>query len=1835
MFTLANYQILSKIYESDNSLVYRAIRKEDKQPVILKVLKENYPTPEELTRYRQEYDITRRLASVDGVINAYSLFKHQNTLVMCLEDFGGESLKEFLEKYTPKFPIDRELADSPIDRGQRGVSIYELLTLAFQTTEILGKIHRQNIIHKDINPTNLIWNSTTGQLKIIDFGIATQLSRETPTLKNPNVLEGTLAYMSPEQTGRMNRALDYRTDFYSLGATFYELFTGQLPFETTDAMELVHCHLAKQPLPPVQINPQIPRPVSDIIRKLLAKTAEERYQSAYGIKLDLQACKARLAEGQHAPFTLAQQDLCERFQIPQKLYGREREIETLLAAFEQIANPKNIPFSKGGPAGILVAGYSGIGKSALVREIYQSLTAKQGYFISGKFEQLGRNIPYSALVNAFKELVQLLLTQSAAQVSDCKQKLQTALGPNGQLIIDVIPEIQLIIGKQSAVPVLGPTEAQNRFNLVFQKFIRACCQPEHPLVLFLDDLQWADSATFKLLELVMMDKETNSLFLIGAYRDNEVSPTHPLMMTLNKLREAQVSLNQIHLKPLTGPHVTQLIADSLHREQAAVKALSKLVMRKTGGNPFFVNQFLHTLYEENLLTFQTSKVSKTSDISQHGWQWDIAQIKAMNITDNVVALMIGKLKKLPKSTQHILRLAACVGNRFDLNTLSVISETDADSTYQNLMPALEEGLVLPISKFELTEDNILSSPFTTNLSATKFRHFQFLHDRVQQAAYALIDEAHKKAVHLQIGRLLFSNTPTNALEEHLFDIVNHFNEGMTLISDEAEKLKLAELNLQAGNKAKNATAYAAAQQYLKASITCLSENSWEEHYDLTLAVHKQNAEVEYLNGHFEQSEALIRQTLALAKSALEKADIYNLLLVQDTLNAKYEEAIQAGIHALQLLDIDLSEDNWQTTLAIELANVAEHLGDQPIASLIHKPQMSDASMKIAMKLLTNLLPAAYASKPDRLLPLISAKLVNLSLEGGHVPESSYGYSYYGIVLSAMGDYQTAYEFGQLSVQLSNKFNNLAQKCKACTIFNLLNPWVKPIKFAEQLNNEGYQAAIATGEFQFAGYLLDHRLRNQFYQGKNLLRIQREITPFLRFCQKNQNQWAIDAILATQLAISNLLGMTASKFEFHTADSSDAQYLSNCQSTASFAGICFYLILKSQILYLYDNLTEAHHCALEAEKLLAFIAGMIPVAEQNFYESLILAALYSKASVEKQQAYWKQLETNQKQMKIWADNCAENFLHKYRLVEAEMARLSGQDLRAIDWYESAIESAKENEFIQNEALAYELAAKFYLGRGMDKIAQTYLREAQYHYQQWGAVAKVKDLEQKYPQFLAPKTSRRVQTDFTVSATRMASTQHRAATLLDLNTVVKSSQTLSGEIVLSKLLKKMMRIVIENAGAEKGFLLLPKQDNWFIEAQSDADTDEVNVLQSISIEKSERVCANLIYYVARTRENIVLAEATQEDIFTCDAYILKQRPKSVLCAPIVNQGQLTGILYLENNLTTGAFTEERLELLNLLSSQMAISIENARFYNHLEEKVFERTKTIEAQKEELEAQTEELAAQTETLATKNEELATTLQQLQATQQQLVESEKMAALGNLVAGVAHEINTPVGLGVTGASQLDLLTKDLTQLFDSKRMKRSNLQKYLNSVNQISALILKNLNRSADLVKSFKQVAVDQTSEQQRKFNLKTYLQDIILSLTPKLKHTPHHIVINCDDNIVLNSYPGVFSQVLSNLVMNSLIHGFQERPTAGQITISAQENNGKTEKRLVLRYSDNGQGIPNEVIDKIFEPFFTTNRQGGGSGLGLHIVYNLVTHKLNGTIHCESLVGEGTTFTMKIPI
>ena len=1126
------------------------------------------------------------------------------------------------------------------------------------------------------------------------------------------------------------------------------------------------------------------------------------------------------------------------------------------------------------------------------------------------------------------------------------------MGSNAQVIIDVIPEVEQIVGHQPPVQQLEPTEAQNRFNLVFQKFVQVFCQPTHPLVLFLDDLQWADSASLKSIELMLSDSQIQSLLVIGAYRDNEVSPTHPLMVSVNRLQERGAILNSLTLTPIAPAHITQWIADTLYSQPKLVEPLAELIHRKTSGNPFFINEFLKTLYQENLLTFEQQ---------EQCWQWELAQIEASSITDNVVDLMLGKLRKLSEATQKALYLAACIGNRFDLTTLSPICEKSAAQTFEHLLPAIQLGLVQPTSALETTASE------TPIESALIVENYKFQHDRIQQAAYALIDDERKQSVHLQIGRLLLENFGKAELGKKLFAVVDHLNKGRALLESESQKIELAELNLQAGKKAKQATAYTASRDYLILAKELFIGDIWQERYPMALDLYQELAEVEYLNGNFDHSQDLIEQSIQQTKSAADSAEFYYLWITQYTLLGRYQEAIEAGIKVLQLLGINLPEDNHQATFDREIQEYRENLGAREISSLYNSPEMEILEKRAAVKILSRIFPTAWIVAPT-LTHIIATKAVNLNLEYGHTQVSATIYSFMAFISAhVLHDYRSGYEYSSLSMKLADKYKDLASKVVATQFHaNAISPWLGHIKLCESINFEGANAGMQAGDLQVTGYTYAYNLYNLIYQGINLASVLQEASQIWEFAHQTQNSWAKNSILAAQILIHNLLGLTQDKFGFSTDKIDEAAFFETCQTEQTPAAVCFYQIFKAQVFYLYEQPVELSYLE-ETEKLTIYIPGTISIAKLNFYHSLTLISLYFQASEVEKKQYWQKLEANQQRLKQWADNCPDNFLHKYLLVAAEMARISGKYYEALDLYDQAVKSAQENEFIQDEALANELAAKCWLEQGKTEFAQIHLQKARQGYQFWGAKRKVEDLEEKYPQWLTKnKSERRKKTTNTVKTT-----SRNSGEALDLAAVMKASQAISGEIVLEKLLQQLMKTVIASAGAQRGFLILDKEGNLVIEAEGVVNRDRITAMQSIPINTIDPetnlplLSTAIVNYVARTQENLVLNDVSNEGQFTRDPYISAIQPKSILCTPLLDRGKLSGILYLENNLATGAFTSDRVEILTILSSQAAISIENSRLYEQLEvynrtleQKVTERTEELSQTLEVLKATQAEL-------------------------------------------------------------------------------------------------------------------------------------------------------------------------------------------------------------------------------------------------------------------------------------
>ncbi|MCT7963342.1 PAS domain S-box protein [Laspinema sp. D1] len=1501
MITLSDVSLTQKLYESSNSEVYRGYLQASGQPVILKSLRNAYSVPERLGWFWREYEVTRSL-NLSGIPQIYGFSNEGNSPFFLLEDFGAESLSRL------------KIA------GQ--LDLRDFLKLAIDITEILSQIHDQNIIHKDINPSNIVLNPQTGQVKIIDFGISAVLSKENPIFQNANRIEGTLSYMSPEQTGRMNRCIDYRTDFYSLGVTFYHLLSGTLPFQSEDQMEWVHSHIAKPPISLQTVKPQIPATLSNLIAKLMAKNAEERYQSAYGLKADLEECLRQIeTENTIKPFSLGQQDLSDRFQLPQQLYGREREIQTLLAAFERTA--------EGNRELILVAGYAGVGKSALVREIHKPVAAKRGNFISGKFDQYQRNIPYLGLGQAFNEFCNFILGEPEAVFAQWRSRILAALGNSGQILIELIPNLEKIIGPQPLVADLGGQEAQNRLHWVVQNFLKAVCDREHPLVIFLDDLQWSDLASLTLLEAILSDRDLQFLLIIGAYRDHEVDGTHPLMMTKAHLETEFPNLITIALDNLTGSDVADLIATTLHSPRSLVQPLADLVYAKTRGNAFFTLEFLNFLYQDGLIYLSGDRQT---------WNWSLAQIESLGITDNVVDLMESQLVKFNPETQTLLQLAACIGSPFDLETLSRIARSQPEAVLSHLFSALQSGFVIPIN------ENYKLLRVLPEIDTGKIQ-FKFLHDRVQQAAYSLIPPAQLRDRHLEIGRLLWSSAnplalspedPSLELTEGLFIIVNHLNQGSELMTEESEKINLAYLNLWAGRKAKISSAYSLAAQYLNHGLSLLPSPSWQTHYDLTLQLHLEAVEAEYLTTHYPEVEARAAVVLNQARTLLERVKVYQILIQLYSGINQLQKAVDTSLMVLEMLGVSLAE----------LVPIQWDIGE--LSSL---PLMEDADKLAAMQILMSVWGTAIIVTPEW-VPRMALTMVKLSLEYGNSPWAAFAYAYYGFNLCRAGEIERGYQLGQFALELLEQFESAESRCKVYHIFNgFIRHWKEPLPAAIAGLRTTVPLGWETGDLEYTCYATMQYSCYSLLSGEPLGKVIKKHEDSLQIINKcHQEIQFYYTKIWLQLAL-NLRG-NAREFERLNGeafdDIQDLDLLTQNKSETSL--FCFHLAQGMLSYYLKEGQKAVESLTIASEYEAA-IASLMPLGQLPFYDSLARLALYPSLEGPEQQEVLQGVELNQRRLQDWAHSGPMTYQHKYDLVAAEKARILGQNWQAAELYERAIVGAREHHFIQEEALAYELAGEFYHQRGMSQIAELYIQKAYALYQQWQGWAKVQQLSAQYPQWLdkPQKPSESENLSGNQSET-IQSTSSNPEVVLDLVSVLKSSAALTREIEIDKLLGALMKILIENAGAQKGYLIGEENGEWMVQAAIDENlvTTQPGIpLNAVGERTGQNFLSGaIVRYVIRTRETVALNDATSEGAFRGDRYIRALQPKSILCMPILDRMKLSGIIYLENNLISGAFPSDRLEVLKFLSVQAAISLENAKLYTSLRQSESKFNQFLEA-------------------------------------------------------------------------------------------------------------------------------------------------------------------------------------------------------------------------------------------------------------------------------------------------
>ena len=1797
MTTLAlpGYDLGETLYKGTRTLVYRGTRHSDNQPVIIKFLRNEYPTFSELVQFRNQYTIAKNL-DLPGIVQPLALETYGNGYALVMADEGYISLEEWQQgKFSGEF------------------SIADFLTIAIQLAGILRELYQNRVIHKDIKPANILIHPQTQQVKLIDFSIASLLPKETQEISNPNILEGTLAYISPEQTGRMNRGIDYRTDFYSLGVTFYELLTGELPFQSEDPMELVHAHIAKSPTFSHTQHPT-PNTLLDIIGKLMAKNAEDRYQSALGLKYDLEKCLSQWKDtGNIEPFDLGERDICDRFIIPEKLYGRDAEVQTLLDAFERVTH--------GVTEMMLVAGFSGIGKTAVVNEVHKPITRARGYFIKGKFDQFNRNIPFSAFVQAFRNLMSQLLGQSDADLANTKAKILEALGESAQVLIDVIPELEKILGQQPPVPELSGGAAQNRFNLLFGKFVRVFTTQEHPLVIFLDDLQWADSASLNLLKLLMDESEAGYLLVLGAYRDNEVFAAHPLMLALDDINKQGATLNILTLAPLGKMDITQLVADTLLCSTEIAAPLSELVYQKTQGNPFFTTQFLRGLHEDGCIRFE---------VEAGYWQCDLTQVRQLALTDNVVEFMVERLQKLPEATQGVLKLAACIGNPFDLATLAVVCEQSQEQVATDLWRSLQEGFVVPESEtYKFFQGGDRQEKGIDNITVG----YYFLHDRVQQAAYALISENKKQSTHLKIGRQLWQNLSESDREMQLFTIVNHLNVGRDLILDRSERNRIAGLNLKASQKAKASVAYETSLRYCYAGEFFLEEESWRDNYVVRFALAIATIEAEYYNHHVEVAQKLSQDASIRSKTLLDRIKIHELQILFLINRNQINEAIELAIDVLALLDMKLPKTAQDLQENINVIRHEIEISTDRISDLATLKAVEDEEKLAAVRILTNASSAAYIANPS-LYPAIVLQTVRHCMKYGNSALAASAYSWYGALLCGVYDeIEAGYEFGKLSLQLLYKFNARSLTAKVSNMFNVfIRPWKEPLKQANLALPEAIQSGFENGDIEYAFYAAVHYCNYQFYSGIPLDEVRKTQECYLPEIIKAQYQFHENFLRINQQAISNLMGETDEPQFLQGSFLDGEAFLSQClENKIVFLVLCFYES-QTRISYLFDDFLAAVEAGEKGWQYRQAAMGTLYVSEHHFYYSL---ALLAQGNLTPNQS--DRIAETKNKLKRWMQFSPANFQHKYDLVEAERHRVLGEKLEAIEFYDRAMSGAKENSYIQEEALANELTAKFYLDWGKETVAAVYMQNAYYCYARWGAKAKIDRLEEQYPHLLAPILQKSeplltpTPTLNTHQSIRISSTTTTSSSI-DFISAIEASQALSEEIELDALLSKLMQLVLENAGADKGALILNQSGTWVLAAQCANDRAR---LCSIPLDTIDTLPLSIINTVKRTQQPQSIDNLEQDQTFTADPYLRQQPPKSLFCTPILNQGKLIGILYLENHLTARAFTPDRIEVLNLLTAQAAISIENARLYKRLEEYSHNLEATVEQRTQELQEN--------------NQHLQRTLTKLQSTQAQLIQAEKMSALGQMVAGIAHEINNPISFiagNVGHARSYFQDLHDLVELYEEECPAPSDtLQELIENIDlefvqkdlgKLLCSMQTGSDRIRQIVLGLRNFSRLDESDMKR-VDIHDGLENTIVMLQHRLTSQGERPEIEIHKHYgnlpPVHCWPSQLNQVFFNILTNAIdVLDSLDASARPEIRITTEMRDDRTVR---IRISDNGPGMSESIRQKVFDPFFTTKPVGQGIGLGLSISYQIITEQHGGRLHCISQPGKGTEFVIEIPL
>jgi predicted ATPase/GAF domain-containing protein len=1582
---IPGYILLENLHEGKSTATLRAVREVDGRPVLVKVLTSPEPSTRETAALWHERAVLRAL-EVPGVVVVLALERQATApAALVLEDPGGRSLASILENRRP--------------------SIDEVIHIGTTLARTLEAVHARGLIHKDIGPHNILVDEGTGAVHLMGFGLSSRMAREMPPAVSLEALDGTIAYMSPEQTGRMNRSIDRRSDLYSLGATLYEALTGAPPF-CGDTSEIVHGHIARRPASPDQEDDRVPRALSLVVLRLLEKNVEDRYQSAAGLAADLEACARALAIGSGAePFHLGRHDRPDTLRIPDRLYGRKAEESALAAALERSRN--------GATELAVVSGWAGIGKSALVHELEARVARTGGRFVAGKFDQYNLSAPLSAVAQALRDLVRKILGERSERLEEHRARIMAALDPNGDLVTGLVPELSFVIGAQPPVPPLGSAEAQNRFFLALSSFLAAFTAPDQPLLLFLDDMQWADVSSLKLLEAIFADDASSHLLVIAAHRDNEVDAAHPWRLTAAAIKSAGAPVTEIALGPLAQSDVADLVADALGAPHDDALPLARVVFERTQGNPFYTKQLLRALHDEGLVKF---------DVEEGAWCFDLDAVRARPAAPDVVDFMAARIAGLPEDVREVLELGAAIGHAFDFYTLATIHGKQRAETATALWRALEQGLVVPEDSDEHAAKIAATAQSAPEGLPLRYR---FLHDRVQQAAYSLLGADRRAALHLGIGRLLGAQKPPEGLADLTFDVARHLGLGAALVTDPAERVRAAAIQLTAGRKARTAAAYEAALGYFRTGTELLPEDAWENHYALAFALHRDRAEAEVVTGNLAEVERICPEALHRARTPLDKVSILSVQATHAQLEGRYADTIHAQREGLELLGWTLPDEEaaLKARLDVRMAEVDASVAARGVGAQLEVPKMKDPGQLAAMELAQGLFYASYLVGNKTLAYLALVEMATASLAHGNSPLSPFAYIGYGMVAGLLGDHEHGQRIAHMGIELVEHFDNPAIKCLANYLYAAdVHSWGRPLREVDPFYDRTYSYGLLSGDWLTVGYMIMNGNCDRLTRGDALGDVLSRAQAHLVFLERAKNHTAIELLRAGVIQpIRALRGETVSRDSFDGGGFSEAGHL------AKYAGLDYHTawLDYARIRHAFIMDDVARFASLWGG--LDVIESAVPthankVPETNFYVALMRARVAAGLAVAERAPHLAEIRRIEDKLERWAKVAPDNVRHKLLLVRAEAARLDGRGFEAMDLYEAGIAAAHEAHYVNNEALGCELYARFFLAQGRGEIAALYLRKAKALYEAWGARAKVQALFEEHHALLAGSgEAEQVELEAPRPAPPRgtvipARPEPERPDAFDLMTVLRASHAIAGEVVLGRVLERVARIVVESAGATSACIVLAREGELVLAARMCVDPDIVEVGSAAPIEDRSDLPASVITYVARTREPVEISGGVNDPRFSADPYLLAQAPRSIFAVPLLHQGRLTGVLYLENDLSEAAFGRGRGELCELIAAQGAIAVENALLYAELEAMTSKLRAANERLERDVRDRTEALALANDRLVEELAERARTEAERAALQEEIIRMQE-AKLAELQAPLIPIANDVVVMPLIGA--------------------------------------------------------------------------------------------------------------------------------------------------------------------------------------------------------------------------